>query len=70
MCVEATSNVGASVPLVLALREPFGGMFEREVVHPQIRQPGNHLPAIARSTSSPVCGSFAVRLINLPSWST
>jgi hypothetical protein len=35
MCVQATSNVGASVPLVLALLEHFGGMFEREVVHPR-----------------------------------
>jgi hypothetical protein len=25
-----------------------------------------HLPAMARSTSSAVCGSFSVRLISLP----
>jgi len=34
MCVEATSNVGASVPLVLPRLEGFGAMFEHEVVHP------------------------------------
>ena len=54
MCVQADANVGASVPLVLDSPER------------DVQSESTHFPAMARSTSSAVCGSFAVRLISLP----